>query len=1252
MSSHNSKNFGISIIIALLFIVLLVTPLSTAKDISPSKSIRIASRVLEEVEEGENVSVLVSLKDKISIKSFKTSDFSSNRLIKNKYFVTHVDKNKLDELSNNPEVERIYYNHRFGVFLQDSIPLINVSTVHALKTTLGVNLTGKGQSVCILDTGVNYSHPDLGGVWGNKVIAGWRYTNNSVPGINCTANNSACRDDHNYAGKHGHGTHVAGIVAANGSIKGAAPEANIVVIKVLNNTGYGTEADIAKGIEWCTNYSNRYNISAISVSIGTATYHNDSFCDGDFPLLTSAIDYARANNVSVVIATGNEANFTAISSPACIANATRVCATNKADGFYASGNRGGDFTDILLAPGVSINSTRYTLGYESKTGTSMAAPHISGVLALLLQYKKQEEGETLLPAEFIDILNSTGLILDDSQSGRNYSRIDVYNALISIDNKSPIINITYPSNDSTYTSLGNYSLNFTISEVNLNTSSCGYSINQGSNVSIPNCQNTTFNISSSGQYNLTLYARDYSNNINQSIITFEVDYTPPGVINFTIDKSAVNSEYNVSEVIEYIVNITNTGNVNLSLVNINDTFNNSFLSLNSSSVAHTSNGTGWIYWFNVTEGSVIQPNESFVLYVNMTAVSNETDINNSVSVYGINEVGGNEIVAGFHSNVDNEVKIYDYHNINNAWVESNVSGNLSTANGIAIGDADNDGNNEVVVAFWDSAIVNEVKIYNGSGSNWDENNVSGDLTDAWCVTIGDADNDGNNEIVAGFDNSIDTQVIMYNGSGSNWDENNVSWWMDDAFDVAIGDADNDGNNEVVVGYDTDILNEVKMYNGSGSNWDEDNISSELNYMAYAVAIGDADNDGNNEVVVGFQGATNALRMYSYNFTNSNWTEINISGLDDVESVAIGDADNDGNNEVVVAFWFIVHDINVYKYNSSNNSWYELNVSRNSDNAYKVTVGDADNDEDSEIVASFYDANYVRIYEYNTTNNNWTESDVSTGLDDSYAVAIGDADNDIVIRSDYVLINITNETQQDDNGNGDDDNNGGGGGRSSRGLGSIIVTSDQPSKTQIFSQISPGEELEMNLDSKNIPVSKLSVSSNELLNNVEVTVTSLDEKPEGLPLAPNIIYEYFSITSSTDKIGGTISFKINRSWINENNIDTSKIYLFRYDTNWEKFNTRRIGEDKDYLYYSATVHAFSYFAISGEEVEEESEVIIYPDEPVVEDKPPEVNKTEKIEDLGIKEEEGDPYFEISIYITIIFVLLTIILIEFYIRRREQ
>lgn len=219
--------------------------------------------------------------------------------------------------------------------------------------------TGVGSKVAVLDTGIDVDHPDLD-------VAG---------GYNAITNIEGAADDDN-----GHGTHVAGIIAAlndtgedTGAVTGVAPDASLYAVKVLNAAGSGYVSDVVEGIYWAI--SN--DMDVINLSLGTST---------DYSTLHTAVDDAYAAGIVVVAAAGNEGNPPGkgdnVIYPAKYSSVIAVAATNQDDERPKRSSTGPDLE--LAAPGVDILSTWNDGDYKSKSGTSMAAPHVSGTVALML----------------------------------------------------------------------------------------------------------------------------------------------------------------------------------------------------------------------------------------------------------------------------------------------------------------------------------------------------------------------------------------------------------------------------------------------------------------------------------------------------------------------------------------------------------------------------------------------------------------------------------------------------------------------------------------------------------------------------------------------------------------------------------------------------------------------------------------------------------------------------------------------------
>ena len=325
-------------------------------------------------------------------------------------FSGEINAKGLEKLRASKYVARISLVGEKYIVLDTSVPLINATNTW-LQQINGINITGKGEAVCVIDTGVDYNHTSLGGGWGNKVIGGYDFYNmDSDP-----------MDD------QGHGTHCAGIISSTHSTyKGVAPDAKIIAIKVCSAGGSCPDDDIIAGIEWCIANKSIYNISVISMSLGGGLY--SSYCDSDN--VANASNIAAANGIAVFAASGNDAISTRISSPACGSNVTSVGATTKSDVIADYTNRAA-ILDILVT-GSSITSTYKGGGLATMSGTSMATPHAAGAAALLIQYQKLYNGLNLTPSEVESLFKKNGKTIHDSANGLNFSRINVLASINSI----------------------------------------------------------------------------------------------------------------------------------------------------------------------------------------------------------------------------------------------------------------------------------------------------------------------------------------------------------------------------------------------------------------------------------------------------------------------------------------------------------------------------------------------------------------------------------------------------------------------------------------------------------------------------------------------------------------------------------------------------------------------------------------------------------------------------------------------------
>jgi thermitase len=222
---------------------------------------------------------------------------------------------------------------------------------------------GASVTVAVVDTGVDLDHPDL------------------VDRLNTDADYNAITDTYSAQDDNGHGTHVAGIIAAtmdNGGVVGVANGCTVLPVKVLDNKGNGWGSDVAEGIRWAADHG----ASVINLSFGSAD--NDAAIADAIRYAVGLDPTAPQMDCVVVAATGNKGTA-GVMYPAKLDDVIGVAATTSFDttgnANYPGSNYGPE-TDIC-APGVEIYSTYNGGGYMTMSGSSMASPHVAGVAALL-----------------------------------------------------------------------------------------------------------------------------------------------------------------------------------------------------------------------------------------------------------------------------------------------------------------------------------------------------------------------------------------------------------------------------------------------------------------------------------------------------------------------------------------------------------------------------------------------------------------------------------------------------------------------------------------------------------------------------------------------------------------------------------------------------------------------------------------------------------------------------------------------------
>ena len=292
-----------------------------------------------------------------------------------------VDKAEFDSLVRNGSVDSASIDAPVSVLSTDALGITGISAVQN-----ATGLSGAGETVCVVDTGVNVQILRDAGV----AYSTYNVLNGSL----------------NVADGNGHGTEV------TDALLQAAPGAKYVIVKAIADNGTGYESDVIHGLQTCA----AHGADVVSLSVGSGLYNGT--CDQN--VLAQEANLLVSNGTIVIAAAGNEAG-PILKSPACASNVTAVISTDANDTLapsssYLAGQA------VLAAPGVDIRTLDRYANPTIASGTSMSAPFVSGAAAILL-----ENDSNLTPLGLRSLLVDTGAF--HNTSGFAYSRLDLENAL-------------------------------------------------------------------------------------------------------------------------------------------------------------------------------------------------------------------------------------------------------------------------------------------------------------------------------------------------------------------------------------------------------------------------------------------------------------------------------------------------------------------------------------------------------------------------------------------------------------------------------------------------------------------------------------------------------------------------------------------------------------------------------------------------------------------------------------------------------
>jgi len=1275
------------IILLVMILLFLIVPTTVS-------SANVDSQILEKLNENREVSVIVMLKEgnvasrglsalgkpekvnaleqkkamikeqqdkvlsKLNLKSngpksiyALTSSSDTDFNLRHKYstvngFSGTVTKQGLKELMNDSDVKGVYLNKQVHAFLSNSVHQINADDTWAIQLN-STNITGLGETICVIDTGIDYNHTALGDGWGNKVIGGYRSLDNKADVQECASNHSACFDD------EGHGTHCAGIAASNDTnYRGVAPDAKLIAIKILNASGSGLDSDIIAGIDWCVNNASKFNISVISMSLGDCSNHS-TYCNDD-PLAYS-INAAVGQGILVTVAAGNGQTGNCVgithtdgpASPACVQNATPVGAVYNTDAIEF---QRGDILN-LLAPGASSIYSTIPGSWGLKSGTSMSAPHVAGAAALIKQFVRLHDGTNITPQEIENVLNNTGVQVYDDETERYYSRIDVYAAILSLDTTPPntrFVNIT-PENK-TVTSNTSIIVNVTVNDSLNNISSCLLEWNN-TNESMTKIGNGTSiycyknkSIVGTGIFYYKAYANDSVSNIGVSELRqINITNTAPDATNVTINSTDylnrtngtligswcfydANSDsqwdnktkwYNNSIKVTTLSNLTVIGSGNTTK-NQNWTFS-----------IRVFDGTEWSEWANSsvlaiensapTQPSLTNPeNESTQTSVNVTINwTAGTDADNDTINYFIHFL--NSLPPTYNSSTQDLYKTF-----------TDLTDNETYYWYIIANDGTENSTDSEKRQFTIDTSIQSLNFVNSTPTDGER------LTDNYiCV----------NATVTHSSLNISNCTLLWN-STHNYSMTKVGTGTSVSCFKNMTTLDGINYTYSVIANTTDGVEGT-----TGNRTNLENTKPQLN-------ISYPDNNSNipeTSTYLNWSGndAEDSLIYYVYGNSTRNLTlELLYNSSNKYYSWDVDDG---------TYYWYVVAN-DSYETNTSSEYKFNVNVpptlsglSLSSASGYSdtnITIYANCSDTGSNVSSLI-----VSVYYPNSTwiNYSMTPLNETSRYTKSYRPNITGTYNFSFYCEDYYGNIASNESTglQFTSSTKPSSPSGGGGG------GTLTVTYEQKS----IGTLAAGSSKKVTfLESNTHGITEIEVKIKNRITNAKIRIDA-GSLPSGTysPSTRGSVYKYIEITkidiADDDIEKAVIQFKVKKSWLTDKIYGRDAVTLHRYNNKkWENLETTRTDFGAEYYYYSAESPGFSTFSITAEK----APVVTQPAEEQEEAPEEEAEENVTIEEPQVKKEETTPIEEpkketkSNIFLIVVLIAMIIILavVGYFVQKKKQ
>lgn len=1128
-----------------------------------------------------------------------------------------------------------------------------------------LNITGRNITVAVIDSGIDYNHTDLGGCFGTgcRVKDGYDFENND----------SDPYDD------YGHGTHVAGIIGANGTVIGVAPEVEFLAVKSCDSLGNCNLSHVIEGIEWAANNG----ADIISMSLG-GSYSSVVYSNTGKDSTSLAVEAAVNSGKIVVIAGGNHGpGISTIAVPGAAENVITVgnvddqgTETQDDDTIADSSSRGpsafGRLDPDIVAPGESIYSTYPNNNYNIMSGTSMATPHVAGVAALLL-----EQNGAMTPAEVRRILMNSAVNISGKVFEVGAGEVNAKNALLF--NLSSIVEarnsynfsvlndrweFIMPTNGTEYANLtiynnNEYEINFTLvisefenmeNSLTLNTSQFSFP----QSIVVPANNNYTIGINFTVNNFSSLYATTYGGKMmllgnDSKNITIPIVVTVPIKNYANIVRTLTYSGEDEGDVLYYAYYNPKPGN---------ETIRISWNNISNDLDLYIYNSTGHIYtyvgyadtnyesnntllnndliWFRI-HGFEFSPSP-FNFTINITdngnIAPNITNVTNAEGVADFNFSLFENVTITFHfTNIDNDSLTFTFNDTR--YTQESISDN-----------------NVTYTLATNSSLLGEHHVRLTIQDEYGANTYS-DIT----VVVFDV------QITSFYPTNLTPVVrkndtINFTQTSTDPQDNPLDyfWYIDGILNstsenltINTTDMPNDNYN-ITFKVTNNVTNATKEWNLT-----IDSYGPSITIVSPNETI----NDTFIPIIFNVSDIS-GLSSCWYNINNS-LQNITISGCTNTSTTLLN-----GNYTITLysndSFGFIssanrtfeVADITPPRILSTGPSG---EIEYTEEVTLTVTLNENSTCKRSDEDESYADMNHLFT---RTGTTNTVDYEVQGGH--SYLFYVRCID---VAGNENTQQTIINFSVEEYSGGG----SGGAGSGTTTAPASITTPSSNLNSKSLF-VIEAKDNITFNVNSENIALKYAFVKIMSIKRNVELS--TIQHEFSTAPAVGNSFdndrqkYAFLEIKHSNldnaEIESVKLLFKVTKSWIEENYIDISSIKMYRYTNSWNELPTTIYSQDSTGVTYEATSPGLSYFIIAGKQniqvpalidplIEPPNDNEITGDSVLVK-KELEEEKSLNLNDANTEESEGSRISKPLIIILVIAAVTTIITANILIVKRKN